>query len=98
MIHIDVWDPFSVITHEGYRYFFTIVDDHSRATWVFLLKSKSDVLTVFPEFVTLVENQYKKRIKSVRADNAPELFLSIFIKAKVSYLTIFAQKHLNKIL
>ena len=39
MIHIDVWGPFSIITHERYKYFLTIVDDHSRATWIYLLKA-----------------------------------------------------------
>nr|AAD25646.1 putative retroelement pol polyprotein [Arabidopsis thaliana] len=82
LLHIDVWGPFSVETVEGYKYFLTIVDDHSRATWIYLLKSKSDVLTVFPAFIDLVENQYDTRVKSVRSDNAKELAFTEFYKAK----------------
>lgn len=48
LLHIDTWGPFSTPTHDGFRYFLTIVDDCSRATWVYLLKHKSDVLTIFP--------------------------------------------------
>lgn len=37
LIHIDVWGPYKEPTHQGYQYFLTIVDDFSRATWVYLL-------------------------------------------------------------
>ncbi|XP_010424680.1 PREDICTED: uncharacterized protein LOC104709822 [Camelina sativa] len=87
LLHIDVWGPFSVETVEGYKYFLTIVDDHSRATWVYLLKNKSDVHTVFPAFVNQVENQYNTKVKSVRSDNAKELAFTQFYQSRgiVSY-------------
>lgn len=71
LVHIDTWGPFSIPTHDGYKYFLTIVDDHSRATWVYLLKNKSDVLHVFPNFINMVETQFETKIKRVRSDNAP---------------------------
>ncbi|KAL1187682.1 Retrovirus-related Pol polyprotein from transposon TNT 1-94 [Cardamine amara subsp. amara] len=37
------------------------------------MKSKSDVLTIFPDFIQMIETQYNARIKSVRSDNAHEL-------------------------
>ena len=82
LLHIDIWGPFSVETVDGFRYFLTIVDDHSRATWVYLLRNKSEVLTVFPGFVNLVENQYNVKVKSVRSDNAPELNFTKFYQEK----------------
>jgi len=82
LLHIDVWGPFSVETVEGYKYFLTIVDDHSRATWMYLLKTKSEVLTVFPAFIQQVENQYKVKVKAVRSDNAPELKFTSFYAEK----------------
>ncbi|KAG7546386.1 Integrase catalytic core [Arabidopsis suecica] len=87
LLHIDIWGPFSVETLEGFKYFLTIVDDHSRATWVYLLKSKSEVLTVFPAFINQVENQFNAKVKAVRSDNAQELKFSDFYQAKgiVSY-------------
>ena len=47
LVHIDTWGPFSVPTVDGFKYFLTIVDDFSRATWIYLMKQKSDVLTIF---------------------------------------------------
>lgn len=73
LLHIDLWGPFSVETVDGFKHFLTIVDDHSRATWVFLLRNKSEVLKVFPDFIKQAENQYNVKVKAVRSDNAPEL-------------------------
>lgn len=42
LIHLDVWGPYRVSTRYKHRYFLTIVDDYSRATWVHLMKCKSE--------------------------------------------------------
>ena len=68
-------------TVEGFIYFLTIVDDHTRVTWVYLIFTKDEVLTVFPEFIHMVETQYKAIVKAVRSDNAPELkFVDLYKK------------------
>lgn len=45
LIHLDIWGPYKEVTRGKYRYFMTIVDDHTRHTWVYLLQHKSDSLT-----------------------------------------------------
>ncbi|KAG7597976.1 Retrotransposon Copia-like N-terminal [Arabidopsis suecica] len=82
LLHIDIWGPFSVPTTEGYRYFLTIVDDNSRVTWIYLLKTKSEVLKVFPDFLKMIETQYKAVVKGVRSDNAPELQFTELYRSK----------------
>ena len=62
LVHIDIWGPFNVSTPAGHRYYLTIVDDCTRATWVYLLCAKADVLTVFPEFFNLTSTQYNNAI------------------------------------
>ena len=80
LIHIDIWGPFSVESIEGFKYFLTIVDDCTRVTWLYMLRNKSDVKTVFPTFLTHVETQFKTIVKKVRSDNAPELaFKDLFL-------------------
>lgn len=64
--------PYKVCTRERYRYFLTIVDDYSRATWVYLLALKSDALSVILLFDKFVENQFGVSIKIIRSDNALE--------------------------
>lgn len=44
LLHIGTWGPFVEPTVDNSKYFLTIVDDFSRATWVFLVRAKSDVL------------------------------------------------------
>ncbi|GJS39240.1 ribonuclease H-like domain-containing protein, partial [Tanacetum coccineum] len=38
IVHLDIWGPYRVTSRDGYKYFLTVVDDYSRAVWVFLLK------------------------------------------------------------
>lgn len=85
MIRVDIWGPISSHSHAGYKYFLALVDDHSRYTWVFLVRNKSDVLKNFPQFFAYVENQYNKTIKVFRSDNAPELsFTQFFLERELS--------------
>ena len=61
LIHVDTWGPFATAIVEGYKYFLTIVDDYSRATWVYMLKSKLDVRKFIPDFFALVKRQFGKK-------------------------------------
>ncbi|XP_072074363.1 uncharacterized protein [Arachis hypogaea] len=87
LIHNDTWGPYHVATHLGERYFLTLVDDHSRYTWIYLLKAKSNVATIIKEFFSIVLTQFGCVIKKIRSDNAPELSLTDFLKSRVSLNT-----------
>ncbi|CAA7015607.1 unnamed protein product [Microthlaspi erraticum] len=82
LIHLDIWGPFSVESVEGYRYFLTIVDDCTRVTWLYMLRNKSDVCTVFPAFLSLISTQYNARLKAIRSDNAPELAFTSLLQER----------------
>lgn len=43
MIHSDVWGPLKVKNITGAWWFISLIDDHTRLTWVFLMKEKSEV-------------------------------------------------------
>ena len=40
LVHVDIWGPYFLPTYEGFRYFLSIVDDATRSTQVYLLKTK----------------------------------------------------------
>lgn len=82
LVHIDVWGSFTPLSIEGYKYFLTIVDDHTRFTWIYLLKSKSDALSVFPNFCKMIHTQFGQNIQYVRSDNALELNFSDLFKSE----------------
>lgn len=56
LIHLDVWVPFQTPTHDGFKYLFTLVDDCTRVTWIYLMKDKGYVSHVFPEFYSMLKH------------------------------------------
>ena len=82
LIHLDIWGAFHIMTLEGYTYFLTIVDDHTRYTWFYMLKTKSEVQTIIPQIFNLVSTQYSTIIKGIRTDNAKEFNLTTFYASK----------------
>jgi hypothetical protein len=66
-----VWTDVSGI-NAGALYYVTFIDDFSRKTWIFFMKTKDEVFSRFQEFKAQVENQTGKRIKVLRSDNGGE--------------------------
>ena len=73
LVHCDVWGPYHITSRTNHRFFLTLVDDRSRFTWIYLMRFKSDALTIIPTFLSYVETQFHCKIKTFRSDNAPEL-------------------------
>ncbi|WOH01799.1 hypothetical protein DCAR_0521184 [Daucus carota subsp. sativus] len=76
LIHVDIWGPYKVPTYNKFKYFLTIVDDFSRATWTYLLTNKGSAFDFLKTFIIMAENHFKCPIQTVRSDNALELGLS----------------------
>lgn len=72
LVHIDTWRPYRISTREGYRYFLTVIDDHTRVVWVHLMKSKDEAYGAITKFINMADTQYNKKVKRVRSDNALE--------------------------
>lgn len=79
LIHSDVCGPMQTKTASGYRYMLTFIDDFSRYTKIYLLKEKSEVFQKFKEFHQLVQNQFDKKIKSLRTDRGGEYLGNAFV-------------------
>lgn len=78
LVHSDLAGPMEVESLGGNKYFLIFVDDCSRKTFLYLLKSKTEVFAKFKEFKALVENQTGKKIKKLRTDNGTEYVNSDF--------------------
>ncbi|KAL4011672.1 hypothetical protein IC575_028733 [Cucumis melo] len=72
LVHYDIWDPYPVVSQTGFRYFVTFVDDHSRLTWLYLMKNRSELLSHSCAFHAEIKNQFNVSIKTLRTDNASE--------------------------
>ena len=72
LIHCDLWGPYKTPSSCGAHYFLTLVDDFTRATWVYLLKCKTEVHKSFCSFFAMIERQFEVTVKMVRSENGTE--------------------------
>ena len=50
----------------------TFVDDFSWKVWVYFLRQKNEMFSMFKKFKDLVENQTRRKIQKLRTDNGIE--------------------------
>jgi len=99
LLHVDVWGPYKWETYDGMRYFLTIVDDHTRWTWVFFMRLKSDVLMLLKNFFVEINTQFGKKVQRLRSDNDGEFFshaCTELLKIMVLYMKVLIHTHHNK--
>lgn len=72
IVHADVCGPMETRSIGLSRYFLLFVDDYSRMSFVYFLKTKDEVFKYFKEFRTMVEKQKNTSIKIIRSDNGSE--------------------------
>ena len=58
LVHSDICGPSTVPYILGSRWFASFIDDCARVSWIFLLKQKLDVSTIFPNFHKMVKTQF----------------------------------------
>ena len=60
------------MTRDSKRFYVIFVDDHSRFTKLYLLRTKDEALEMYIKYKSEVENQKNKRIKRLRIDRGGE--------------------------
>jgi transposase InsO family protein len=71
-VHTDVCGPFETESLGGNRYFVSFVDEYSRMMWIYLIKTKDELLSVFQKFKLLVEKEAERKLKIIRSDGGGE--------------------------
>lgn len=74
LVHTDVWDPSNIPNISDARLFIIFIDDCTRVTQAYLLKQKSKVNHVVPQFLCMVKNQFDMIIKRIWSDNVKDYF------------------------
>ncbi|CAI5936943.1 unnamed protein product [Closterium sp. NIES-64] len=73
LVHMDVVGPTRAPSLSGSRYFLTIVDHHTRAVWVYPLKTKREVAAaVLKEWMPRAQRESGHKVKVIRTDNGGE--------------------------
>ena len=86
--------PFSTPSTWGHKYFVSFIDDCTRVSWVYLLKSKHDVLHVIPQFSKMVITQFNTWVKVFHSDNGREFvnrsLATLFQENEILHQTTYA--------
>ena len=58
LVHNDVWGPCRTASTLGFQYFVTFIDDYSRYTWLFLMKNRAELYSIFQKFYAEIQTQF----------------------------------------
>ncbi|KAI3692517.1 hypothetical protein L6452_32334 [Arctium lappa] len=85
LLHMDLFGPTNVMSIGKKSYCLAIVDDYSRFTWVYFLRTKDETSGLIKSFILRIENQTNQKVKVIRSDNGTEfknLDLNTFCEEK----------------
>jgi transposase InsO family protein len=72
LLHMDTVGPSRVHSMGGKWYVLVIVDDYSRYSWVFFLKSKDKMFEHFRSLALRLNNEHPNCLKPIHSDNETE--------------------------
>jgi hypothetical protein len=78
LVHVDLCGPITPSTVGGNKYFMLIIDDCTRWSTMFMLKSKDQAVEAFVKFKAQAENSCGNKIKVIRLDRGGEFWLVFF--------------------
>ncbi|KAM2633067.1 hypothetical protein EV1_023726 [Malus domestica] len=78
LVHCDVWGPAPISSVSGYKFYVLFVDEYTKYSWLFPLKFKSEVFSIFVHFKSYVETLTGNKIKTLRSDSGGEFTSSQF--------------------
>ncbi|GJS44561.1 putative ribonuclease H-like domain-containing protein [Tanacetum coccineum] len=72
LLYMDLCGPMRVASINGKKYILVIVDDYSRYTWVYFLRTKDEALNMIIDFINQVQRNLKAQIRMIRTHNGTE--------------------------
>ncbi|GKD98983.1 retrovirus-related pol polyprotein from transposon TNT 1-94 [Tanacetum coccineum] len=90
LLNMDLCGPMRVASINGKRSILVIVDDYSRYTWVYFLRSKDETPEIIKKFIAQAQLNYKAKVYKIRTDNGTE-FKNMTLKAHYEKLGIMQQ-------
>ncbi|GKD80470.1 retrovirus-related pol polyprotein from transposon TNT 1-94 [Tanacetum coccineum] len=90
LLHMDLCGPMRVASVNGKKYILVIVDDFSRFTWVYFLRSKDETPEIIKKFIAQAQLNYKAKVCKIQTDNGTE-FKNATLKSYYEKLGIMQQ-------
>ena len=72
LVHTDVLGPLEIPSVGGSRYLITFIDDYSRWTVEYAMKSKSDALSCFQRYKAMAEKHTSQKVQKVTVPGSTE--------------------------
>ena len=72
LIYIDVWGPAPVQSIYGFLYYVIFIYHFTKYVWLYLLRLKSDVFTIFRQYKAVVEKKISRPIILVYSNGGEE--------------------------
>lgn len=68
IVYSDIWRPAHVLSGDGFQYYFSFADDHTRHTLTYPLQTKSEVVFAFLNFKSHVERFFERKLKCLQTN------------------------------
>jgi hypothetical protein len=78
LVHSDVWSPAAFVSKGGHKYYVIFIYDHSRYTWIYFIKRRSEQLTIYKSFVCMVHTQFSTLTKIFGSNFGGEYLFNTF--------------------
>ena len=72
LLHIDTVGPSRVMSVGGKWYVLVIVDDFSRYSWVFFMRTKDEAFEFVRDLILRLKNELPQAMRAIRSDNGTE--------------------------
>ena len=62
LVLYDIWRPTPCSDNSDFRWFVTFIDDCTRMTWLYMMKHKSEVFSIFRSYHAMIKTQFSAKL------------------------------------